>query len=530
VTPAQTTVEGGVIAGSTTADGAVRMFKGIPYAKPPVGALRWRPPEPAEPWAGVRRADSFGPRCVQFSRPKESLGWFPPEPESEDCLYLNVWTAAKPDDRPLPVMVWFHGGGNYVGSGSLPLFDGEALARKRVVVVTLNHRLGRLGFLAHPDLTRESAYGASGNYGLLDQLAALRWVQANIASFGGDPGRVTIFGQSAGSYSVSYFMASPLAKGLFQRAIGESGAGFGPTLQSSGAGEAMQALPDAEASGVELMQRLGVTTIGEMRMRSAYEIQMARPGDGYEPGSGGYDPLKLPSGHGAFDTSYPIVDGYVFPDTLRSIFQRGAQNDVPLITGSNAHERGATVQPAATVAAFVANARALFGAAADRFLQLYAAATDADVREVGGYAIGDQLFSWQNWTWANLQTQTGKAPVHYYRFTRVPPQPANITYSDNPHRVPRAFHCAEIPYAFGNLGSRDWPWEQWDHQLADTMSSYWVNFAATGDPNGAGLPNWPVFDAAADSVMIFGNEIAPSAVPNIERLKFWDDYYRPASQ
>lgn len=326
-------LEGGLAAGTTTADGRVRVFKGIPYAKPPVAELRWRPPQPVEPWSGVRPATSFGPRCIQVPRPTMSLSYFPPEPESEDCLYLNIWAPARTGTERCPVMVWFHGGGYNLGSGSLPIYSGEGFARNGVVLVTLNYRLGRLGFLAHPELTAESGYGASGNYGLLDQLAALRWVQRNIASFGGDPACVTIFGQSAGALSVSYFMASPLAKGLFHRAIGQSGAGFGPVDRTSGTSDANQGLPDAERSGVELAARIGANSIAELRNRTPYEIQMARIGDGFEPGRG-YDRIRPMNGRGrgAFDNAYAVVDGYVIPDTVRSIFDRGAHNDVPLIS------------------------------------------------------------------------------------------------------------------------------------------------------------------------------------------------------
>jgi para-nitrobenzyl esterase len=516
-------VDGGLLAGTVTPDNAVRAFRGVPYATPPTGLLRWRPPEPVEPWTGTRRADSFAPRCVQVPRPSTSLGWFLPEPESEDCLYLNIWTAANSTGERLPVIVWFHGGAYYMGSGALPIFDGEALARKAVVIVTVNYRLGRLGFLAHPDLTRESGHGASGNYGLMDQLAALRWVQTNIAAFGGDPGCVTMCGQSAGSYSVSHFMASPLARGLFARGIGESGAGFGPIASTSGCGEAIQPLHDAEASGLALMQRLGATSIEALRTLNVYDVQMARPGDGRALGD--YDASNLPRGRGAFDTAYPILDGYVLPENAPAVFARGSQNDVPLLTGSTAHERATTIQPVATVEAYIADARAEYGDLAGRYLQLYPAATDAQVNEIGGYAIGDRNFTWQNWTWARMQAQTGRSNVYYYRFTRVPPQPPGMTYGDNPLNVPRAFHTAEIPYAFRNLGARNWPWQQWDRDLSDAVSAYWVNFATTGDPNGAGLPHWPVFDPDTGSVLLLGDDIRTGAVPHRERLAFWDDYY-----
>jgi para-nitrobenzyl esterase len=514
-------IDSGLLAGGASSDGAVRIFKGIPFAKPPVAELRWRPPQPLEPWQGARSVTSFGPRCVQVPRPRTSLGYFPPEPESEDCLYLNVWAPA--DARGAPVMFWIHGGAYNMGSGSLPLFNGETLARKGVVLVTFNYRLGRLGFLAHPELTAESEHRASGNYGMLDQRAALQWVSRNIAQFGGDPGRVTIFGQSSGSYSVSFFMASPLARGLFHRAIGQSGGGFGPVDRTTGTSDAIQALVDAEESGVALAKRIGAKSIAELRTRSPYEIQMARIDDGFQPGHG-YDRLSALNGRGAFDNAYPIVDGYFLPDTVRTIFARGEQNDVPLLTGSNAHERGTTVKAPPTVQGYIDDARAQLGDLADRYLKIYPAKTDADGQEIGGYAIGDRIFTWQNWTWANA-AKRGRSPVFLYRFTRVPPQPKNAVYAENPHNVPRSFHGAEIPYVFGSFASRDWPWEPVDRTLSETMSSYWVNFATTGDPNGGGLPQWPQFESDKPTVMFLGEETKVGAIPNRERLELWDAFY-----
>ena len=517
-------VEGGLISGTPSADGALRVFRGIPFAKPPVAELRWKPPQPAEPWTGVRSATSFGPRCVQVPRPKASLGYFPPEPESEDCLYLNIWAPADTERRPHPVMVWIYGGACNMGSGALPIFHGEALARKGVVLVTFNYRLGRLGFLAHPELTAESGHGASGNYGLMDQRAALQWVQRNIDQFGGDPGRVTIFGQSTGSFSVSYFMASPLTKSLFHRAIGQSGGGFGPVDTTTGTSDAIQGLPDAERSGVELSRRIGAASIAELRARCAHEIQMARIGDGYQPGQG-YDRFKALNGRGAFDNAYFIVDGYFIPDTVRSIFARGAQNDVPLIAGSNAQERGTTVQPASTRQGYIDAARAQYRDLADRFLQVYPSESDAESNEAGGLSIGDRIFTWQSWTWANAQSRTGKSPAYYYRFSRVPPFPPGVAFTENPNNVPRSFHGAEIPYVFGSLSAREWPWEPLDHALSDTMTSYWVNFAETGDPNGSGLARWPKLDPAAPMAMHFGIESGLGPVPHPERLAFWDSFY-----
>jgi para-nitrobenzyl esterase len=315
-----------------------------------------------------------------------------------------------------------------------------------------------------------------------------------------------------------------LTKGLFHRAIGESGAGFGPVSNTTGVSEALQALRDAEQSGVALAKRIGATSIAELRARCAHEIQMARIGDGFEPGQG-YDRFSALRGAGAFDTAYPVIDGYVIPDTVGSVYARGAQHDVPLMTGSNAEERGTTVQPPRDLRGYIEDAHDQFGDLAERYLQVYPAETDAEGVEVGGYAIGDRIFTWQNWTWAKAQALGGQSPVFFYRFTCVPPHPRDVIYSDNPLNAPRSYHGAEIPYVFQSFAARDWPWQPIDHTISDTMSSYWVNFAKSGDPNGAALPRWPRFDCASPSVMFLGNEMGPGPVPHSERLELWDSFY-----
>ena len=514
-------VEGGSLSGVSSPDGVVRAFKGIPYARAPVGDLRWRAPQRVEPWHCIRPADEFSPRCIQPSRAENSIGFFGTEPEREDCLYLNVWTAAVSNDEKRPVMVWFHGGAYYLGSGALSIFNGENLARNGVVLVTVNFRLGRLGFLAHPELSGESPHRSSGNYGLLDQLAALRWVQENIAAFGGDPERVTPFGQSVGSFSVSCFMISPLAKGLFQRAIGQSGAAFGPVTDSSGTGDCTQSLAHAEQSGLALARALGAGTIADLRARPARELQLAFRGEGPNPGAV-FDPsLATP---GAWDTSYAITDGYVLPESGYKIFAEGRQNDVPLLTGTTANE-GATMPATKTLQAYVARARAEFGDMADSFLRLYPAATDGEAGDASKTAIGDRNFIAQNWIWVRMQAQTGKSKAWYYRFNRVPPIPASANYLENPADGFGAFHGAEIPYVYRNFAARNWPWLPADRNLSDSMSSYWVNFAANGDPNGAGLPAWPAFDPLSQSAMCFGETPAIGPIPHRERLAFWDAWY-----
>ncbi len=499
-------VASGLLAGTLDLDGTVRVFKGVPYARPPTGALRWRAPQAAERWDGVRPADHFGPRSVQPERPATAIGYFGPEAESEDCLYLNIWTAAPAPDARTPVMVWFHGGAYAVGSGALPIFDGARLARHGVVVVTVNYRLGRLGFLAHPELSREAPYRASGNYGLLDQLAALQWVQHNIAAFGGDPGRVTIFGQSVGATSVHCHMSSPLATGAFHRAIGQSGG----SLEGS-----MATLETAERAGAALVRALGAGSIEELRARPAREVQLGRPG-------GGLNAVYDSSDAGALsrDTAWANIDGHVLPASPYDIFAQGRQNDVPLITGATADE-GATLPGVATLAAHRAHAEAEFGAAAASFLKLYPAATDAEAEAASRRATGERNFTWQTWLWATTQARTGRAPCYHYHFSRVPPRPLAPGGGDA-SRPLGAFHTAEIPYVFDHLEVRDWPWQAADRTLADAMSAYWVNFAATGDPNG-GNPRWPRFDADGARIMHFGDQIGAGAHPAAERVRFWND-------
>jgi para-nitrobenzyl esterase len=509
----------GRLAGTASADGAVRAYLGVPFASPPVGELRWRPPRPAEPWDGVRPADAFGPTCPQFPVAANSLYAGGHERQSEDCLYLNVWTAAESAGERLPVMVWFHLGAFQFGGASLALYDGEGLARAGVVVVTANYRLGRLGFLAHPGLSAESGHGASGNYGFHDQIAALRWVQENIAAFGGDPDRVTVFGVSAGSMSVCMLMASPLARGLFHRAIGESGAMLGPVGESSGITDSLQDQHHAEQTGLALARVLGATSVAELRARSPQELLEAALPLGEDRWR--FDASEAPFSRGCLDSGFPIVDGHVVPESPLAVFTEGRQSGVPLLTGSVARE--ASGMPyMADARRFVADARAEYGDRAGEFLRLFPAETDEQARESSGAANGDRVFVWQNWAWANLHARTGGAPTFYYHFSRVPPLPAGAGYAE---QRPGAFHGAEIPYVFRHLERRAWPWEPHDRELSETMSGYWVRFAATGDPNAAALPAWPAFDPRAPAAMHFGDSIGIGPVPRREHLDFWDAFY-----
>ena len=481
-------VESGLLSGVAGANPAVSVFKGIPFAAPPVGDLRWRPPQPAARWEGVRQAGSFSAACMQTPYPAGSLYRHEPEPLSEDCLYLNIWTAADSPGERRPVMLWIHGGGLTRGSGSSRIYDGEELARKGVVLVTINYRLGVFGFLAHPGLTAESAHRSSGNYGFLDQVAALQWVHRNIAQFGGDPGRVSIFGQSAGSWSVNLLMATPLAKGLFQRAIGESGAEF----------ETLPRLSAAEQAGASFARSLGADSVSALRAKSAAEL-IATPGP--FPGT----------------VFLGNVDGWVLPQDVHAIFAAGKQNDVPLVVGFNADEGTAFAPRSMTPQIFRWQAGRRFGNRADAFLKLYPAASADESRASYAASVRDQTFGWEMRTWARIETRSGKSKAYVYYFSRVPPGLAGKVYG--------AYHAAEIVYVFHNLGLSERPWEPLDRTLADTLSSYWVNFATNGDPNGQSLPDWPPYDRKTDLVMELGNHIEVQPMPHKPAMDFFDAWY-----
>ena len=499
VEPGVVTTDAGRISGAPSPLGAdVWVYRGIPFAAPPVGDLRWRPPQPVEPWDGARDATIAAPACVQSPIPAEVDSFYDAGVDKidEDCLYLNVWTSAAADDRA-PVMVWIHGGGLAIGNSADVAYDGTALAERGVVLVTINYRLGALGYLAHPLLTAESEHRASGNYGTLDQVAALDWVQRNIAAFGGDPGRVTIFGESAGSWSVNQMMATPLAGGLFHRAIGESGGGFG----SSG-----QAYPKAEmeASGERLVEALlgqdVEPSLAAMRAASADEVLGVAP------------ELVL---------SQATADGWVFPDSIYNIFAAGDQHDVPVIIGSNADEGSMFSQGVETLAEYRETVSSQYGEFADGFLSTYPAETVQEARHSQMAMQTDIMFGWEMRTWARMM-ETVSSPAYLYFFSRVPPAADADRYG--------AYHTAEIPYVFDNFGVSTSPhanrdYDDTDRELSNTLASYWVNFAETGNPNGAGLPEWPVFDRDADEALEIGDTIQVRRGVRKDRLDFLDQYY-----
>jgi para-nitrobenzyl esterase len=432
-------------------------------------------------------------------------GW-----SSEDCLYLNVYTGSLDAAEARPVIVWFHTGGFNFGWSGGPLYDGSNLARSGAVVVTVNYRLGRLGFLAHPALTAESAHHASGNYGLLDQIAALEWVRDNIAAFGGNPSCVTIYGQSAGSSSVSVMMASPLAAGLFHRAIGSSAGSFGPTSEKgTHFGSCFQSLAAAERCGAAYMSGRGVSTAAEMRALPATSL--------LDVDYHGQTPAFL-------ETVYPIIDGYVLPANSYDLFTHKRHNDVPLLTGSNAGE-GQGIHFSVDADLFARNNRDLLGTEFENLKKVYPMTTEQQTMISSGNAGADRVFSWQNWTWARLQAKYSRSPVYYYHFAYEPPIPPNRYAEQATSPNLGAAHSIEVPYVWRNLQSRDWPFSEVDYRLSDTLSSYWLNFARTGDPNGAGLVQWPQFRAADPKMMRFDAQPTVQQAPAEalrSRLAYWD--------
>jgi para-nitrobenzyl esterase len=482
-------VEQGLVAGTAGRMPDVRVYRGIPYAAPPSGDLRWKPPQAPASWEGTRQAAEPGDACPQPPYPTNGLYGSAPPPIGEDCLNLNIWTPAKSANDRLPVMVWIHGGAFVHGTGAAIGYDGENLARHGVVVVTMNYRLGVFGLLALPELAAESPHRSAGDYAFLDQIAALRWVQRNIAAFGGDAARVTVFGESAGSGSVNVLMASPLAAGLFTRAIGESGGSFGP----------MRSLADAEKQSQQFAARAGVTrdVLKTLRAKSADELIKASVDDDIDV----------------------TVDGWLLPASVYSIFAEGKQNDVPIIVGSNANEGTIFPPPngAITPAEFTANAQKNYGTFAADFLRTYPpGSTDADATAAYFAALRDGEIAWDMRLWARIATTTGHHRAYRYYFSRVPP--------GRGERL-GAFHGSELAYVFGNFPYRI-SYQDADKQLAETIETYWANFARTGNPNGAGLTEWPAYDPSKDNVIDFDDPVSIRFKINSQGLDFFDDFNR----
>ncbi|MET7682363.1 carboxylesterase family protein [Streptomyces sp. NPDC005423] len=503
--PGPVRIDNGLLSGTTAQLSGVSAYLGIPYAASTAGANRWRPPRPAAAWSGVRKADAFGDIPPQKSMGPGGSSSGPAQ--SEDCLNLNVWTGATSSHERRPVLVWIYGGRFALGSGADPTFDGAGLAAKGLVVVTLNYREGALGFLATPELTAEDEHNSSGNYGLLDQIAALQWVQRNIHAFGGNPDQVTIAGQSAGSASVLELVYSPLGRGLFHGAIAESGARYPRDPETAGLATSYRpTLSGAETQGSAYLQQLGVTTIAEARA---------------------LDYTKVIAGENANDTTVsapmngnpplfrPVLDGYVQPRSYQEALSLGRHNDVPIITGNNKDESGATPTANTTLAAYQAMAKTKYGSLESQFLALYPASTDTEAWEQTNASARDSSRISTS-LWATEWLSKAKSPVFTYFWTHAPPGQDR-----------GAFHGSEIQYVFDNLYSSGSGWTDTDQEIADTLSDYVVNFVTHGDPNGKGLTHWAPARRDAYTTMELGDSWGPVADAPRDQLDFYVREYFP---
>ncbi len=484
----------GKVDGATAPNSAVAVFKGIPFAAPPTGELRWRAPQPAAVWQGIRKADEFAASCMQ-SKVGERLPWtkeFMVQNQlSEDCLYLNIWTPRIDPSAHLPVIVFIHGGGFSEGSGAIEIYDGSNLAAAGAVVITINYRLGVFGFFAHPELTAESDHHSSGNYGLLDQIAALRWINVNIASFGGDPHKITIWGQSAGAFSVAALVASPLASSLFEQGQADSGLGVAALPMSD--------LTAAEQSGIKFAQDHHAASIKELR---------ALPAEALLP-----DPKAGMAGALRFA---PIVDGWVLPDTPNNMNVKGSDNDVAVATGYQAGDSALFSQPISTLDEYHHMVESRYGEMAAEFDTLYPVAKADDIKSTL-LLVGQDRNRVSMFLWASARSKSHHQPVFTYYFDRGIPWPQHPEFG--------AFHSGEIPYFFLNQKMLNRPWERDDFALAKTVSSYLVNFATKGDPNGAGLPIWPKIDPSRPQTMELGLRCGAMPLADKEKVDFWTRYF-----
>jgi len=484
--PSPVKIDDGLLEG--TFEEGLTVYRGIPFAAPPVDDLRWRAPQPPPKWEGVKQTIKFAPAPIQ--------GGNPPSGKSEDCLYLNIWTPAKSSSDRIPVLVWIYGGGFGAGATSEKNYSGEKLAMKGVVLVSIAYRVGQLGFLAHPELSKENSNHVSGNYGLLDMIAGLQWVQKNIAAFGGDPGKVTIFGESAGGIAVSMLCASPLAKGLFHGAISQSGGSFGPPRLTTFPGENLKRLSDAERAGQSYVEKAGVSSIAELRK---------------------IDADKLPAGRG-LGMAWPIIDGWVIPDDQYKLYEAGRFNDTPILVGYNSDE-GASFSPPKTPEDYIAAVKTRYGKFADDLIKAYPVGSGTIPKTARDLAR-DAAFGWHTWIWARLQSKMEKSKVFYYYFDQHP---------DNPEGSPRAGygspHGQDVAYVFKHLDASNPQTTKTDLEISEAMATYWTNFAKHGDPNGEGVPVWPAFSDAHPSVMYFSQTTHTGPVPSARSLKSLDAYF-----
>jgi para-nitrobenzyl esterase len=513
----QTTIENGIIEGNYDTKSGIQTYFGIPFAKPPVGNLRWKAPQPVDNWKGVKETKKFSARPMQTvvfgDMNSRSNG------VSEDCLYLNVWTPAKRNTKDLPVLVYFFGGGFVAGDASEPRYDGEAMAKKGIVAVTVNYRLNIFGFFAHPELSAEAPYKASGNYGLLDQAAALKWVQKNIAAFGGDPKKVTIAGESAGSISVSAQMASPLSRGLIAGAIGESGAGINPTL-------APVPLAEAEKVGAEFAKNAGYPSLAKLRALSTREI--------YE--------IYNESKRFGFPT---VIDGYFYPKTITEIFNAKEQAQVPLLLGWNSAEiPGAAFmfgQPNKEEN-YIARVKKEYPNDYEEVLKLYPHGSEKEIELSATALASDRFISYSTWKWFDLHRNNSAQPVYRYLYSKLRPPLVDQSLAsglaggtvkrDGPApKMPEpvgAPHACEIEYCMGNLHLiKEYAWTADDYKVSETMSNYFANFIKTGNPNGAKLPEWPAAKAGDSTppVMILNTESKAEKAKDDARYLFLDKAY-----
>jgi len=473
-------VTGGAVEG--VVNGGLSTYLGIPFAAPPVGDLRWKAPQPVKPWGGVRKADHHAAGCMQEPGLAKQMGFT--GPLSEDCLYIDVWTPARAPAEKLPVIVWIYGGGFNSGMTGVPLYDGANFAKQGVVFVALSYRVGPFGFLSTPGLTKEA--GSSGNYGMLDMIAGLKWVKANVARFGGDPTKVTIFGHSAGAMAVSRLTASPLARGLFRAAIADSGANFTPETSLSAAG----------AIGAKFLEGLGAKDLKAARALSADAIE------------------KAADARGAPRFPLPL-DGKVVPAEQTALWKTGRFNDTPVLIGNTSDEAVVFGPSKTTSADFEKQIRATYGSHADAILAAYPHATDEEASRSNKYLRRDTTFEWNMWTWARLQSEHGKGKAYNYYFDRPTTQDPD-----------GSGHGSEVALVFGNEDVRRTAWTDEDRALSKEMQGYWVNFAKTLDPNGPGLPTWPAFGGSDPQVMRLGKVNEAGPVPNLDKMKALDAWYQ----